>query len=200
MPVNEGVHSERVAHVMNPWMSGLAAQPDQRGDLPEDPLGLSSPQRPPGDRHEEPIDTRFRAQPIPRRGVGAERGADRGVQRDQPHPVELRVADRDHALDEIDIAAGERDRLTDAHAGRRQQSEQRPIGSGPQRRLETLRGGHHLGELVWRVDEWRWPSPRDRAQPRWWDLVGRVDGVQVAGEAAHRAEPLVDGDRLDPRR
>ena len=30
--------------------------------------------------------------------------------------------------------------------------------------------------------------------------MGRVEGVQVAGEAAHRAEPVVDGDRLDPLR
>ena len=30
--------------------------------------------------------------------------------------------------------------------------------------------------------------------------MGRVEGVQVAGEAAHRAEPEVDGDRLDPFR
>jgi hypothetical protein len=30
--------------------------------------------------------------------------------------------------------------------------------------------------------------------------MGRVDGVQVAGEATHRAEPEVDGDRLDPLR
>ena len=30
--------------------------------------------------------------------------------------------------------------------------------------------------------------------------MGGVDGVQVAGEAAHRAEPEVDGDRLDPLR
>ena len=30
--------------------------------------------------------------------------------------------------------------------------------------------------------------------------MGWIEGVQVAGEAAHRAEPELDGDRLDPAR
>lgn len=30
--------------------------------------------------------------------------------------------------------------------------------------------------------------------------MGRVEGVQIAGEAAHRADAEVDGDRLDPLR
>jgi hypothetical protein len=30
--------------------------------------------------------------------------------------------------------------------------------------------------------------------------MGRVEGVQVAGEAAHLAEPELDGDRVDPFR
>ena len=100
-------------------------------------VGLSPPQRPSGDRHEEPIDTRRGAEPIACRGVGAERGGDRRVQGDQPHPVELGVPDRDHALDEVDVGAGQRHRLAEAHAGRGQQPEQRPIGGGPQRWLRA---------------------------------------------------------------
>ena len=85
---------------------GVGAQPDQPGDLAEDVLGLSAPQRAPGDRHEEPVAARRGAEPIPCRDVGAERGGDRRVQGDQPYPVELGVPDRDHALDEVDVAAG----------------------------------------------------------------------------------------------
>ncbi len=91
----------------------------------------------------------------------------------------------------------ERDRLPDAHAGRGQQPEQGEAGRRPQRRLEPLRCGQHLAELVRRVDVGCRPPPRDGEQTGRWDLMSWVDRVQVAGKAAHRAQPVVDADRLE---
>jgi hypothetical protein len=54
------------------------------------------------------------------------------VQRDQPHPVELRVPDRDHPVAEIDVVAGERQRLAQTHAGRGKQPDQRLVGGSAQ--------------------------------------------------------------------
>ena len=46
-----------------------------------------------------------------------------------------------------------------------------------------------VDDLVRCVDVGRRPPPRHRQQTRRWDLMGGVEGVQVAGEAAHHAEP-----------
>ena len=133
--VDDGVHREAVAQVVNARVGDVGAQPDQTGDHAEDVFGLPAPQHAPGDRHEESIDARCGAEPVPCRGVGAERSGDRWVHRHQPYPVELSVPDRDQALDEIDVGPGQRERFPEAHAGRGQQPEQRPVGGRPQRWL-----------------------------------------------------------------
>jgi hypothetical protein len=38
------------------------------------------------------------------------------VQRHQPHPVELGVPDRDQPVDQVDVVAGQRERLPESHA------------------------------------------------------------------------------------
>ena len=149
---------------------------------------------------EEPIDARRGAEPVARRGVVAQRGGDRRVQGHQPHPVELGVPDRDHALDEVDVGAGR------APSPRRCASRSPPAARAAS---DRSRPAAAAAAAAWRpaprrsgrrVDVGRRPPPRDRQQPRRRDLVGGIEGVQVAGEAAHRAEPEVDGDRLDPLR
>ena len=170
---------------MRGWtVSGANSQPSPvitRKTGPASP----PPQRPPGDGHEEPIDPRGGAEPVPRGGVGTERGGDRRVQGHKAYPVELRVPDGDHALGEVDVGAGQRRRLPQAHARRCQQPEQRPIGGRPQRWLQPLGRDAVSGDLARRVDVGRWvagagPPAARAAGPR-----GGVDGVQVAGEAAY---------------
>jgi hypothetical protein len=122
------------------------------------------------------------------------------VQGDQADAIELGVLDRDHAVGEVDVGAGQRGGFPLPHAGGGQQSEQRPVGDRSQRRLEPPGRVQHLADLVGRVDVGRRSSSWDGEQSGRRDLVSRVDGVEVAGEATHRADPEVHGNRLDALR
>lgn len=120
------------------------------------------------------------------------------MQRHQPHSVELGVPDRDQPPGQVDVAAAQRHRLAHAHAGCGQQAQQGPQRERAQRRSQPTRRLKQRRDLISRVDvRRRATSPRGQ-QPRRRDLMSRVERVQVAGEAAHGAEPEVDGDRLDP--
>ena len=60
------------------------------------------------------------------------------VQRDQPGLPNLAWRTVEHAPGQVDVVAVEADRLPDAHAGGRQQADQRLVGRRPQRRLSQL--------------------------------------------------------------
>jgi hypothetical protein len=87
VPVDEGVHGKAVSQAMNARVDGVGADSRQPGDHPEDLVSLSPPQGPPGDGHEEPIDPRGGAEPVPRGGVGTEGSGDRRVQGDKAYPA-----------------------------------------------------------------------------------------------------------------
>ena len=72
-----------MSQAMDVRVDGAGADSHQPGDHPEDLVSLSPPQGPPGDGHEEPVDPRGGAEPVPRGGVGTEGSGDRRMQGDK---------------------------------------------------------------------------------------------------------------------
>ena len=76
-----------MSQAVNARVDGVGADSHQPGDHPEDLVSLSPPQGPPGDEHEEPVDPRGGAEPVPRAGAGTEGSGDRRVQGDEADPA-----------------------------------------------------------------------------------------------------------------
>ncbi len=74
--------------------------------------------------------------------------------------------------------------------GRCCQADQRLVGRGPQRGAGQLAGGPDQGgDLVVGVKVGNGAPGAVPDQPRGWDLMGGVEGVQVDGEAADHRQP-----------
>jgi hypothetical protein len=69
------------------------------------------------------------------------------MQRQLPGLAELAVAHHDQSAAQVDVAAVERDHLTDPHPGGGQQPDQRGIGRRPQPWSQIVGSGHHRGDV-----------------------------------------------------
>ena len=91
---------------------------------------------------------------------------------------------------EVDVAAVERDRLTDPHPGHRQQPDQGGERGPPQRRAQRA-GGVRSARRSRRRSRGRGGAVAPaRQQLRAAAPRARVEGVQVGGEPAHRRQPV----------
>ena len=103
--------------------------------------------------------------------------------------AELAVADREHAVDGVEVIAIEADRLSDAHSGRRQQANQCPIGCLSVGPAQDRGRRHQGGDFVVRVEVRRRSACSTWQDIRRRHLGGRVDPAQVGGEATNIGEP-----------
>jgi hypothetical protein len=108
--------------------------------------------------------------------------------------------DAQQPVGRVDVGAVQRERLADPQPGAGQQPDQRLDRLSAQRRPERPGGGHQRPDLVLGVDVRRRAVAACRQELEWRDLGRRVDPVQVARKAAHRAHPLRQVGVPDPRR
>ena len=118
------------------------------------------------------------------------------MQRQLPALVELRGGDHEHAVVEVHVAGIEANQLTDARPGHLQQADQRLVGSGTQPRRQRAGGRHQRGDVVLGVQEGDRPAVLPGEQAGRWHLGGRIEGLQVAGEAARDREALAQIRRM----
>ena len=147
-----------------------------------------------GDEHRRVTGTGV--QPVAQPQVAAERGGGGGMQRHQPGFAELGAADGQHAGAGVEVGAVQADRLTDPHAGDREQADQGLIGRRPQWGPQADGRGDQRSDLARGIQVGRGPRPAGGDQAGGRDLGGRVGGAQVRGEGADHREPL----RMPPRR
>jgi hypothetical protein len=95
-----------------------------------------------------------------------------------------------HTLPPIDVGVVELDRLTDPHAGRGEQPDQRLVGRGAQLLANPVpRLRHQRQDLRVAVDERRPPMLAKPDQPGGRDLRPRVDPHHVPRETTHDQQP-----------
>src|SRR5258705_9380719 len=121
---------------MDPGPDGGGADAEVGGDLAEGGPGAAAIQAGASPGEEERRRAWPGAQPVAFGGVAAQRLGGGRVQRHQPGAVEFGLSDGDDAGVEVDVVAGQPDGLADAHAGRRDQPEDRLASGGPQRRAQ----------------------------------------------------------------
>jgi hypothetical protein len=116
----------------------------------------------------------------------------------------------------VEVVIVEPHRFAAAHAGHREQPDQRLEGRRLERVAQRAGGGHQRGDVRIGVDAGRDAASPGRQQPGGRYLGVRVHGLQVPGEAADHAQPLrgpyrarairlgrpssgqIDGDRARP--
>ena len=132
---------ESVAEVVQPRRAGrTGADAGVVDELPEGlrDHGVEQPLRGEGD--EEARLLRPWLELIAQPGVVLQRRHAAGVQGHQPGLAELGLADQQHALGPVDVAAVELDRLTDPQPAGRKQPDQGVVGRRPQRRRRSRSG------------------------------------------------------------
>jgi hypothetical protein len=111
------------------------------------------------------------------------------MQRQQPVLAELGVPHGEQSLLGVEVGVVEADDLTQTHPGDREQPDHRGDGGPPKWRRQLVGGGDQRGDLGVAVQVRDGPVHPAGHQTRWRHFVRGVDGVQVAGEAAHHAHP-----------
>jgi len=112
------------------------------------------------------------------------------MQREPAVFTELGIVDLQLAGAQVDIAPVERDRFSHSHAGAAQEAEQGLVGCSSQGRPQGSGGPHQAGDVRRRVQIGSAPLPPAGDQLQGGHLDRGVDALQVAGKAAHRAEPI----------
>ena len=191
VPVQQGGGRKRVAQVVQARaaLPGPDTDPgglDQAGEGVREVVGVQ-----PGaaGRDEERGRAGGGAQPLAGLGVATQSGDGACVQGDLAGLAELGIPDGEHAIVEVDIGAVQPAGLAGAHAGHRQQAQQCPPGQRPKRRPQRIRRGQQRGDLVRRI-QMRGDAPVVVGQEvGGWNLGGRVQHLEVPGEAAHHHQP-----------
>jgi len=128
--------------------------------------------------------------------VGPERGQGAGVQRDLPTLAELGIPYGQYALVPVDVVPVQAEHLAGPHARRAQQADQRLVGGGANRRGERAGRAHQRGDVSVGIQVGGGPAFRPGEQPGRRHLGGRVESLQVAGEAPHCAQPVAQVGRV----
>lgn len=118
------------------------------------------------------------------------------MQRHLPALAVLGLEDDEDARGEVDVVLVEADHLAYAHARCSQEPDHRLIGGGSQCWCERTSRFHQRLDLVVRVQVGDSPAFRERQQPCRGHLGRRIEGLEVAGEAAYRAEPITEVSRM----
>ncbi len=195
IPAQQRVHGQPMAKVMQarPMRSFGSTQTDLARQLDERPSNRPLGQASAAPGQEETRACGIRAQSLTASRTGLQGVLRCRVERQIARLAELRVANRQHAINEIDVAAIEAQRFVATHAGRRVQAEQCGIGLRPQadRRRQSLRRVDQLGDLFVTIDVWaRRPSisVADKAVRRY-DVV-RVDGAAIACKPTNHCQTV----------
>ena len=184
LPSDQGVDGKAVPEVMCPRVDGLGAHAERGGDLPEGLAHAAAIEPGAHGGDEERPRAGPRAEAVALGGVARQGFCDRGVQRDQPGAVELRVADRNDPGLQVDVVAVEADRLADPHAAGSEQPKQRLVGRRPNSRAQRSGALQQTTDVALRPQERRRPVPAGGEHARRRDLRRRVERPQVAGKPA----------------
>jgi hypothetical protein len=198
IPAEHGGHGKAVACVVHAGSAPFRArlEPGVADEAGERALNGDVDQPGARRRHEEARRLRPWTALVAQACVGAESVEGAGQQRQLTALVELGVPYDQHPLGPVDVVPVEADQLTDARPGYCQQPDQRLVGGGPQSRGERTGGSHQRGDLSLGVQVGGGPTLRPGQQLGGWHLGGRVEGLHVAGEAAHRAQPVAQIRRM----
>jgi len=119
-----------------------------------------------------------------------------GVHRDLPALRELGIPHGQHALAPVDVVPVQADHLADPRPRHAQKPDQRLVGGGADRRGQRASGGHQRGDVSLGVQVGDGPAFRPGEQLSRRHLGSRVESLQVAGEAPHRAQPVAQIGRV----
>ena len=191
VPGQQRVHRQRVAEAVQAGpaclraglQAGLADQPG------EDVVDVLADQPGPGSGHQQarrPGVGKALIAELPILGEGVERAR---VQRDLPALRELAVPDRHDPLGGVQVGPVQPDCLTEPHAGRAQKADQGLVRGGVQGRAQRGRGGHQGADFCLAVQVGHGPAVAAGQQAHRGDLGGRIERLQVAGEAADHPQP-----------
>jgi len=118
------------------------------------------------------------------------------VQRHLARLAELAVDHGQQLGVEVDLAFVQPDGLTDSQAADGEQADQCLVGGGLQRRREHSGRVHQRLDLGRGVQVRRPLSVADRQQIGGRDLAGRIEGLEMPGEATHHRQPTLPPDRI----
>ena len=119
-----------------------------------------------------------------------------GMQRQMPALAELGVPHGEHPLVPVDVVTIEAQRFANSHARGAQKTDQGLIGGGPQRRGQPSSCVHQRGDVSVGVQIRHGPAFGSGEQPSWRDFGVRVERLEMAGEAPHRAQPVAQIGRM----
>ena len=124
---------------------------------------------------------------IPAIGICGEDFSSRGMQRNQTRLAELRSMNREYPFGPIHIFYLQVKCFADAHAGRRQQSEQTVVGPRLQRgsRAQILRSFQQLSDFFCRVQVRSCTLGTMGQQAQRWYLGARIFATAVTGEPSY---------------
>jgi len=128
---------------------------------------------------------------IARAGIALECLDGARVKRDLARAAVLPLAHGEPALAQLHVAAVKRARLRHAHAGDRQQPDQRLTAGGAKRPAHRSRRPHQRLDLRLGEQVWDRAAKLGRQQAGGRHLMPSVERLQVAGEAAHDRQPLM---------
>ncbi len=190
--IEECADGEAVPEVMEPRPTGgrarrQAGAPHQAMEGPLD-IRVQQPRAGRGDEHRRR--PRRRARPVTASHVGLQRVDRARIDRHLARFSKFGQANRQHVIGGIDIATVEREGFPDSHASDRQESEQRAIGGDAMRRAQRPRRGDERAQLVIGVEVGSRPRVAPRQDVGGWHLRGRIDCMDVDGEAAHDREAV----------
>ena len=118
------------------------------------------------------------------------------MDRHQPGAVELPVANSDHCVGEVDIAALEAHGFSDTHAGGREQAEESTTRGRTKLRLKQACSIKEALDIFFGPQVRRGALLAGSEDIARGDLGRRIDRLQISGEPACRAEPVCPVERL----
>ena len=191
IPVEQGLHGEAVAQVMDPGRARAAGEPDLGTDRPErlgEGLVGEAALSAPGEEHRRRRHSN--TERSSRRHVGVE-GTERARgERNEATLVELPQPHDEDPLFPVDVAQVEGEDLPDPHAGHGEQAEDRLDGGGPVRRFEGACDVEQGGDVGSRVQVGHSPGTSPgREEPARWHLVAGTLRLEVAGEPPDQPQP-----------
>ena len=129
-------------------------------------------------------------QPVPLVQIVPQRSNRSRVQHQFSGLAELAVPHQQQPALGVEVVPVGRERLADPHAGHGQQRDQCADRRPPQRRGQRLRRRDQRGDVGRRIQVRDRPPCPPGQQIGGRDLHGRVEGVQVGGEAPHHRKPV----------
>src|SRR5216683_6816405 len=119
------------------------------------------------------------------------------MQHDLARAVELTCPYSQQAVGPVDVLTIETDRLTDAHPGDCEKTEQGSIGDRPERRSEGRSPSKESGHFEFAVDVGSRSSALRNEKICGRHLCGRIQGVKILGKATDRSQSLMPSVRRD---